>query len=189
MIQQFNAKTPWVHPKSYVHPTAVLIGEVVIHEEVFIGPGAVLRGDLGPITVGRGSNIQDNCVVHSFPNEPVLFGRNSHVGHASVIHGATLHDDVLIGIKSVLLDGSIVGEGSIIGAVSLVLKNQIIEPGHMAFGQPAKAVRLLTDEERNWRSRGTEVYQELTRAYLAEGTNSAQERPPLSIGADHKPKT
>lgn len=166
MIQTFNGKTPKVDPASYVHPSAVLIGDVEICENVFIGPGAVLRGDLGPIIVGKGSNIQDNCVVHSFPDEKVLFGQNAHVGHSSVIHGSILEDHCLIGIQAVLLDGAIIGEGAFVGACSLVLQNQKIDPWHLCFGSPAKVIRRLTQEEVLWKNNGTAVYQRLTEAYL-----------------------
>lgn len=166
MIQSFNGFTPRVHPQSYVHPTAVLIGDIVIHENVFIGPGAVLRGDLGPIIVGKGSNIQDNCVVHTFPNEKVQLGQNAHVGHSCVVHGAQLKDNCLIGIQSVLLDGAIIGAGSIVGACSLVLQNQKIDSEHLCYGKPARVIRRLTQEELNWKKNGTEVYHQLTSAYL-----------------------
>jgi len=116
--------------------------------------------------VGKGSNIQDNCVVHTFPNEKVQFGQNAHVGHSCVVHGAQLQDNCLIGIQSVLLDGAIIGAGSIVGACSLVLQNQKIDSEHLYFGRPAKSIRRLTQEELDWKKNGTEVYQKLTSAYL-----------------------
>ena len=158
--------TPYLDLQSYVHPTAVIIGDVVISGKCYVGPNAVLRGDFGQIYVEEGSNIQDCCVIHSFPGKQTKLGRNSHIGHSSVIHGCTLEENCLVGIHSTVLDNSHIGANCIIGANSLVPDSFISPPNKLIFGSPAKVRRDLKPEELKWKENGTLQYQNLAQRCL-----------------------
>jgi phenylacetic acid degradation protein len=123
MIQSFKGMIPVIHPSSYIHPTAVVLGHVTIGPDCYIGPGAVLRGDWGKIIIGEGCNVQENCVLHMFPGKSVILKNGAHVGHGASIHGATLGEQVLIGMNSVVMDDVVLGDGSIVGALSFVTAN------------------------------------------------------------------
>ena len=154
--------TPIVDPSAYVHPTAVLIGNVVIGAGCYIGPCASLRGDFGRIIVKAGANIQDNCVIHSFPGKIALVEENGHIGHGAVLHGCVVRRDALVGMKSVILDGAEIGESSIVGACALVLAGMQTAPRSLVTGAPAKLIRPLTDAELAQKLEGTLAYQRLT---------------------------
>src|SRR3569833_571103 len=167
---------PVVDPSSFVHPRATLIGDVIIGPRCYIGPGAALRGDMGRIIVGAGSNVQDNCVLHTFPAKEVRLEEDSHIGHGAVLHGCTVQRAALVGINAVVMDDVIVGEQSLIGASSFVRAGFIVPPRTLALGAPARVVRELTAEEIAWKAAGTREYQELTVRCLA----SLQECLPLT---------
>jgi phenylacetic acid degradation protein len=162
---------PVVHPTAFVHPDAVLIGDVRIGPGCYIGPLASLRGDLGTISVGAGANVQDSCVLHCFPGRELVVEDDGHIGHAAVLHGCRVGQGALVGINAVLMDGVVVGRRSFIGACSFVPAEMAIPDGWLAVGSPARVVRALTEQEMSWKANGTAVYQEL--AARAAATLSA----------------
>jgi phenylacetic acid degradation protein len=166
-IYEFEGLTPVVDPKAYVHPTAVLIGDCIIERGCFIGPCAVIRGDLARITVHEGSNLQDGAIIHSFPGGEVVIEPESHIGHGAVVHGCRIGRNALIGIQAVIMDHVIVGEESFVAAMAVVKAEMHIPPRSLAVGVPAKIVRQLRDEELAWKIEGTRHYQHLARRYLA----------------------
>jgi phenylacetic acid degradation protein len=130
--------TPIIHPTAVLAPGAVVIGHVTIEADCFIGPNAVLRGDIEPITIRRGSNIQDNCTVHTERGSPVAIGPDASVGHGAVVHGATVGERALIGMNAVILNNAIVGERAVVGALTLVPNNFVVPPGSLAVGVPCQ---------------------------------------------------
>ncbi len=158
---------PVVDATAFVHPTAVLIGDVVIGADCYIGPLASLRGDFGRVSVQWGSNVQDGCVLHCFPGRDVVVEEEGHVGHGAVLHGCRIGRGVLVGMNSVIMDGCVIGERSFVGACSFVPADTEVPPGHVVSGSPASIRRPLTDEEMAWKANGTAVYRELARRSLA----------------------
>lgn len=166
-VWSIDGVTPVVESSTFVHPTAVLIGDVVVGPECYIGPGAALRGDMGPIRVGAGCNIQDNCVLHGFPGGACVVEDRGHIGHGAVVHGCTIGCNVLVGMNAVVMDDARVGEDAFVGAMAFVKAGLEVPPRTLVAGIPAKVVRTLSDEEIAWKSRGTREYQELARRSLA----------------------
>lgn len=160
----FEGQIPSVHPTAFVHPTASVIGRVWIGKDVFIGPGAVLRGDFGVIEVEAGANIQDNCVVHMFPGDTVRIAEGAHIGHAAVVHGAQVGKNVLIGMSTVLMDKVEVGDESIIGALSFVPTGMKIPHRKLLLGNPARIIKDVSPEMLEWKTLGTVLYQKLPAA-------------------------
>ncbi|MEG0340578.1 MAG: gamma carbonic anhydrase family protein [Acinetobacter sp.] len=186
---------PVVSPQAFVHPTAVLIGDVIIEDGVYIGPFAALRADFGRIHIQKNANIQDSCVIHGFPNSVTLVEEYGHIGHAAILHGCVIRKNVLVGMNSVILDFAEIGENSIIGANSLVKTKDHIPANVLAIGSPAKVIRSLTDKELEWKNKGTQEYIHLVERSLT----SMQEVEPLTheiegrktykdFQADHKIK-
>ncbi len=130
----------------YVAKDADIVGDVHLSENVSIWYHAVVRGDQAPIYVGRDSNIQDNCVVHVSPDQPVRIGEKVTIGHSVILHGCTIEDRVLVGMGSIILNGAKIGRGSLIGAGTLVLEDQIIPPNSLVVGSPARVIRTLTPD-------------------------------------------
>jgi carbonic anhydrase/acetyltransferase-like protein (isoleucine patch superfamily) len=157
----FERSSPLVHPSAFVHPEAVLIGDVRIEAGCYVGPCASLRADFGRIVVGSGSNIQDCCVLHCFPGRETRLGANAHVGHGAILHGCTLERDVLIGMNAVLMDEVVIAAESFVGANSFIKSGFHVPERHLAAGSPATVLRRLTDEEIEWKAHGTKIYQEL----------------------------
>ena len=158
---------PVVDPTAYVHPTAVLIGDVIVGPRCYVGPAACLRGDFGRITLRDGANVQDTCVLHGFPDSDTIIDVDGHIGHGAVIHGAHIGPNAMVGMNVVVMDRSQIGESAIIGAMAFVREGTIIPPQSLALGIPARVVRQLTDEEIAWKRTGTRQYQELTVRSLA----------------------
>ena len=152
---------PVVDPTAYVHPTAVLIGDVIVGPRCYVGPAACLRGDFGRIVLHEGVNVQDTCVMHGFPETDTVIEVDGHIGHGSVVHGAHIERNVLIGMNAVVMDRSRIGESSIVGAMAFVREGTVIPPRMLALGVPAKVVRPLTEAEMGWKVEGTRQYQEL----------------------------
>lgn len=167
---------PVIDPTSYVHPTAVLIGDVIIEENCYVGPCAVLRGDFGRIVLQRGANIQDTCVVHGFPATDTIIEENGHIGHGAIIHGCVIKKDALVGMNAVIMDEAEIGEKSIVAASAFVRAGMKIPERSLVVGIPCKVVRTLTDEEIAWKQEGTTAYQTLTKRCLS----SMEEVAPLS---------
>lgn len=161
----FGTHQPVVHNSAWVAPSATLVGQVSLARDTVVMFGAVLRADRDAITLGEGSNLQDNVVVHGDPDFPVHIGSGVSVGHSAVIHGATIEDDCLIGMNATVLNGSVIGRGSLVAAGAVVLEGDIIPPGSLVAGVPGKVRRALTDEERDAIHRNALTYQELGRSY------------------------
>jgi phenylacetic acid degradation protein len=155
--------TPVVAESAFVHPTAVLIGDVIIGAGCYVGPLASLRGDFGRISVHDGANVQDGCVLHCFPGREVVVDTDGHIGHGAVLHGCHIGRRALVGMNSVVMDGCRVGATSFVGANSFVPADTEVPPGQIIAGTPAVIVRSLTDQEIAWKANGTAVYQDLAR--------------------------
>jgi phenylacetic acid degradation protein len=162
-----NGVTPVVDPASFVHPSAVLIGDVIVATGCYIGPGASLRGDFGRIEVRAGANLQDCCVMHGFPGTDTVVEEEGHIGHGAILHGCIVQKNGLVGMNAVINDNAVVGESAIVAAMAFVKAGMIIPPRMLAGGVPAKVMRALTDQELSWKIEGTQSYQELTRRSLA----------------------
>jgi phenylacetic acid degradation protein/carnitine operon protein CaiE len=161
MFYEFNGIRPVVHPSSFVHPQAVVTGNVVIGKDVYIGPGCALRGDWGKIVISDGCNVQENCTVHMFPGGTVLLKESAHIGHGAIIHGATIGRNCLVGMNAVVMDEVELGEGCIVGALCFIRQGEIIPPRSIVAGNPGKIIREVSDEMLQWKSEGTRLYQEL----------------------------
>lgn len=157
---------PVVDPTAYVHPTAVLIGDVIVGPGVYIAPLASLRGDFGRIVLKEGANLQDTCVMHGFPGSDTVVEKDGHIGHGAVIHGCQIGENALIGMNAVIMDGAIIGESCIIAASAFVKAGTEIPARHLAAGTPAKVIKELDDKQISWKRKGTAEYQELARRSL-----------------------
>jgi phenylacetic acid degradation protein len=175
-VYSLEGLIPVVDPSTYIHPQAVLIGDVIVGPRCYVGPGASLRGDMGRIVIGAGSNVQDNCVLHTFPGKEVRLEEDSHIGHSAVLHGCTVRRGALVGISAVVMDDVVVGELSLVGASSFVRAGFVVPPRTLVTGAPARVIRELSEEEISWKAVGTREYQELAARCL----RSLQECPPLS---------
>ena len=184
---------PVVKANCYIHPSAEIIGDVIIEENCFIGPGAVLRGDFGRIYVGHHSNVQDTCVLHSFPDKDCHLEPYSHIGHGAVLHGCRIGEHSLIGMNAVVMDDSVIGAESLVAASSFVRSGFKCDPRSMVMGIPAKVVRQVTDEEFGWKKVGTQEYVELGKRCRetireVEPLSEEQENRPRFQDSHHKPK-
>lgn len=167
-VYDFEGVVPVIDPSAYVHPSAVLIGDVWIGAGCYVGAGAVFRGDFGRIELHEHANVQDNCVVHSLPDFDCVMERRSHMGHGAVIHGCRIGAGALIGMNAVILDKAIIGENALVAAMTLVKVAQVIPAAVMVTGAPAKVVRALHEKDLAWKRLGTDWYIELAqRARLA----------------------
>jgi len=160
-VYEINGVTPVVHPTAYVHPSAVLIGDVIVGPRCYVGPLAALRGDFGRLVLEEGANLQDTCVMHGFPGCDTVVGQDGHIGHGAVLHGCRIGRNALVGMNSVIMDNAVVGADSIVAAMSFVRAGMEIPPRSLAVGSPARVVRALSDEEIAWKTGGTAQYQEL----------------------------
>ena len=174
-VYEIGGVIPVIDPTSFVHPDAVIIGDVIIGPCCYIGPCACLRGDLGRIMIGPGGNIQDTCVIHSFPGRDVILEENCHVGHGAILHGCTIERNALIGMNSVVMDRAVIGENSFVAAMSFVPSGMSAGANMLIGGVPAKEMRPLTEEEIRWKSEGTMLYQRLA----AHSIGSLREAAPL----------
>lgn len=153
--------TPVVDPSAFVHPTAVLIGDVIVGPNCYVGPNAVLRGDFGRLVLQAGANVQDTCVMHTFPNMDCIVESDGHIGHGAVLHGCHIGRNALVGMNAVVMDEVIIGEESIVGAATFVKSGFSCPPRSLVAGSPAKIIRSLEESEIAWKSQGTAVYHEL----------------------------
>jgi len=161
MIYEFEGFIPVVHPSSFVHPQAAVTGNVIIGKNVYIGPGAAIRGDWGQITIEDGCNVQENCTIHMFPGVEVVLEEGAHIGHGAIIHGARIGRNSLIGMNAVLMDEVVVEEECIIGALTFVPAKMIIPRRSLVVGNPAKIIKEVSDEMIDWKTEGTALYQQL----------------------------
>ena len=168
MISPLGDKIPRVSEKAYIHPSAEIIGDVHISDNVWVGPNVSLRGDVGSIEIMEGSNVQDGVIVHSFPDRMTRVEKNAHIGHGAILHGCKVEENVLIGIRSTILDGTTIPSNTIIGAHSLVVANSKLEPFSLYFGCPAKWQRRLSKDEVSWIKSGVNVYKQLVKLYTIQ---------------------
>ena len=166
-VYAIDGIVPVVDPTAYVHPSAVLIGDVIVGPGCYVGPCASLRGDFGRLILERGANLQDTCVMHGFPGTDTVVEENGHIGHGAVLHGCRIGKNALIGMNAVIMDNAIIGESSIVAASAFVKASQIVPARTLVAGVPAKVIRPLSAEEMAWKADGTRTYQELTRRCLA----------------------
>jgi phenylacetic acid degradation protein len=161
MIYSFKGHIPVVHESSFVHPLAAVTGNVIIGKDCYIGPGAAIRGDWGEIILEDGVNVQENCTVHMFPGKSIVLKKGAHVGHGAVIHGANLGMNCLIGMNSVIMDDAEIGDECIVGAMSFVKAETVFPKRKLIVGNPAKAIKDVSDEMMTWKTAGTRLYQQL----------------------------
>lgn len=161
MFYEFDSFKPVVDKTAFVHETAVVIGNVTIGKDVYVGPGAVIRGDWGEIIIEDGCNIQENCVIHMFPGITITLQESAHIGHGAIIHGAQIGKNCLVGMNAVVMDNVVLGDESIIGALSFVPEGMQIPKRKVVVGNPAKIIKNVSDEMINWKTEGTKLYQKL----------------------------
>ncbi|MGB0864545.1 MAG: transferase hexapeptide repeat family protein [Saprospiraceae bacterium] len=161
MIYEFKGFIPVVHESAFVHPQATVTGNVIIGKNVYIGPGAAIRGDWGGIVIEDGCNVQENCTIHMFPGVTVTLKEAAHIGHGAIIHGATIGRNAMIGMNSVIMDNVVIGDECIVGALSFVKANAVIPNRSLVVGNPAKIIKQVTDQMIGWKTKGTELYQSL----------------------------
>ena len=161
MIYEFNGYRPVIDPSSFVHKEATIIGNVIIGKKVYIGPGASIRGDWGKITIKDGCNVQDNCTIHIFPGKDVILEENAHIGHGAIIHGANIGKNTLVGMNSVIMDDCNIGDECIIGALCFIKGEMNIPNRKIVVGNPAIIKGKVSDEMISWKTKGTELYQDL----------------------------
>ncbi len=160
-IFEFNGYKPVIDRSAFIHPNATVTGNVIIGRNVYIGPGAAIRGDWGQIIIEDGCNVQENCTIHMFPGTTVVLKESAHVGHGAIIHGATLGKNCLIGMNSVIMDNAVIGDECIVGALTMVPAEMVIEKRKVVVGNPAKIIKDVSDEMIAWKTKGTKLYQQL----------------------------
>jgi phenylacetic acid degradation protein len=160
-IFAFDDFIPVIHESAFVHPNATVTGNVIIGRDVYVGPGAAIRGDWGGIVIEDGCNVQENCTIHMFPGVTVVLERSAHIGHGAIVHGAHIGENALIGMNAVVMDNAVVGAGCIVGALCFVPAEMQIPPRKVVVGNPAKIVKDVSDEMLAWKSEGTALYQSL----------------------------
>ena len=183
-VYSLEGLVPVVAPGAFVHPQAVLIGDVLVASGCYVGPGASLRGDFGRILVGAGANVQDCCVLHTFPARDTVLEEDAHIGHGAVLHGCTVRRGALIGIGAILMDDCVVEEEALVGAGSFVRAGFVVPARTLVAGSPARIVRPLKPEELAWKATGTREYQELAARCLA----SLEECAPLAAAEENRPR-
>jgi len=161
MVYSFNNFIPVIHESSFIHPQAAVTGNVIIGKNVYVGPGAAIRGDWGQIIIEDGCNVQENCTIHMFPGVTVLLKEGAHIGHGAIIHGATIGRNCLIGMNAVIMDNVILGDESIVGALSFIKANEHFEKRSLIVGNPAKKIKEVSEEMIKWKTEGTQLYQQL----------------------------
>jgi phenylacetic acid degradation protein len=175
-VYAIDGVTPVVDPTAYVHPSAVLIGDVIVGPGCYVGPMACLRGDFGPLEMRAGANVQDSCVLHAYPGIGTLVEEDGHIGHGAILHGCTIRRNALVGMNAVVNDNAVIGESAIVAAMAFVNAGMIVPPRTLVAGIPARVVRVLTGEDLAWKVEGTASYHDLTRRCLA----SMRATPPLA---------
>ncbi|WP_409522534.1 phenylacetic acid degradation protein PaaY [Nitrincola sp. MINF-07-Sa-05] len=182
-VYAIDGITPVVHPTAFVHPTAVLIGDVIIGPRCYVGPAACLRGDFGRLVLEEGANIQDTCVMHGFPGTDTIVEQDGHIGHGAVLHGCVIKRNALVGMNAVVMDGAVVGESAMVAAMAFVKAKFVVPDRTLVAGSPARIIRELSDQEIGWKELGTKQYQDLAIRSL----NTMQEVEALTeVEADRK---
>jgi phenylacetic acid degradation protein len=181
-VYSIDGITPVVHPTAYVHPSAILIGDVIVGPRCYVGPVASLRGDFGRIVLEEGANIQDTCVMHGFFDSDTVVEVDGHIGHGAVLHGCRIKRNAMVGMNAVIMDDAVIGESSIVAASAFVKSGFIAPPRSLVVGTPARIVRELSDEEIAWKGKGTAQYHALTMRSL----NTMQAVAPLAEADPHR---
>lgn len=184
MIYSFQGYIPVVHESSFVHPLAAVTGNVIIGKNCYIGPGAAIRGDWGQIILEDGVNVQENCTVHMFPGKSITLKESAHIGHGAIIHGANIGRNVLVGMNTVIMDDAEIGDESIVGAMAFVKAETKIPTRSLVVGNPAKVIKEVSDEMIAWKTKGTQLYQQLPK----DCHDSLQEVEPLREIPKDRPK-
>ena len=161
MIYEFKGFIPVIHESSFIHPQAAVTGNVIIGKDVYVGPGAAIRGDWGEIIIEDGCNVQENCTIHMFPGKSMVLKAGAHIGHGAIIHGANIGANSLVGMNAVIMDDAEVGDECIIGALSFVKAGMKNPNRKMVVGNPAVIVKNISDEMIDWKTKGTALYQQL----------------------------
>ena len=183
-IYEFKGFKPVIHESSYIHPQANVTGNVIIGKDVYIGPGAAIRGDFGEIIIEDGCNVQENCTVHMFPGTTTILKKGAHIGHGAIIHGGVIGENCLVGMNSVVMDDVVIEEECIIGALCFVPANSHIEKRSLLVGNPAKKIKEVSDKMMEWKTKGTKLYQELAK----ECIETLKECQPLREVDPNRPK-
>ena len=183
MIFSFKGFIPVVHESAYVHQQATVTGNVIIGKDVYIGPGAAIRGDWGGIEIHDGCNVQENCTIHMFPGVTVILEPSAHIGHGAIIHGARIGENAMIGMNAVIMDNAIIGDGSIVGALAFVRANEEFPERSLIVGNPAKRIKEVSEKMLDWKTKGTKLYQSLP----ADLHESLKEVEPLRSIPDDRP--
>jgi phenylacetic acid degradation protein len=183
-VYSLDGITPVVHPTAYVHPSAVLIGDVIVGQGCYIGPSASLRGDFGRLIVEEGANIQDCCVMHGFPDTDTVVGPNGHIGHGAVIHCCQIGRNAMVGMNAVVMDRAVIGESAVVAACAFIRAGMEVPPRSLAAGVPAKILRELTELELGAKIDGTALYQDLARRSLV----TMRETVALPVAEKNRPR-
>ncbi len=189
-VYAIDGITPVIDPTAFVHPTAVLIGDVIVGPNCYVGPAACLRGDFGRLELKKGANLQDTCVMHGFPGTDTVVEEDGHIGHGAVLHGCVIGKNALVGMNSVIMDGAVIGESSIVAAMSFVKASMDVPARTLVAGSPARVIKELTDKEIEWKSAGTRQYQQLavrsteTMQLVEALTEVEADRPRLEVGLE-----
>ena len=160
-VFEFDGFRPVIHESAFIHPNATVTGNVIIGRDVYVGPGAAIRGDWGGIVIEDGCNVQENCTIHTFPGVTVVLERSAHIGHGAVVHGARIGQNALIGMNAVVMDHAVVGAECIVGALCFIPSEMQIPRRKVVVGNPAKIVKDVSDEMIAWKTEGTKLYQSL----------------------------
>ena len=183
MIYEFNGFKPVIHESAFIHPQANVTGNVFIGKDVYVGPAAAIRGDWGKIVIEDGCNVQESCTIHMFPGTTVTLKKGAHIGHGAIIHGGTIGENCLIGMNAVIMDDVIIGDECIIGALSFVGAKTQIPRRKLVVGNPAKIIKDVSDEMMGWKTKGTQLYQQLP----SECRQSLKECEPLREAEENRP--
>ena len=193
-VYAIDGVTPVVHPTAYVHPSAVLIGDVIVGPRCYIGPLASMRGDFGRLILEEGANLQDTCVMHGFPEDDTVVEIDGQIGHGAVLHGCRVKRNAMVGMNAVVMDKAVVGEASIVAAMSFVKAGMVIPPRSLVMGSPARVVRELSEQDIAWKTYGTSQYHDLsvrslqTMREVEALTEVEANRQRIDFGADpHRP--
>ncbi len=184
MIYEFNGFKPIIAESAFIHKTASIIGNVHIGENVYVGPGAAIRGDWGEIIIEDGCNVQENCTIHMFPGISIRLEKGAHIGHGAIIHGANIGANCLVGMNAVVMDKVKLGKESIVGALSFIKADTDIPERSLVVGNPAKIIKQVSDEMIAWKTTGTEIYQNLPK----QSYHSLKECEPLRSAEENRPK-
>lgn len=182
-IYEFNGFKPVVHETAFIHPQAAVTGNVIIGKDVYIGPGAAIRGDWGKIIIEDGCNVQENCTIHMFPGTTTILRKGAHIGHGAIIHGGIIGENCLVGMNSVVMDDVIMEEECIVGALTLVPSKMEIPRRSLLVGNPAQIIKQVSDEMIAWKTKGTQLYQTLPK----ECCNGLKECEPLREEEPNRP--